>query len=321
MQKMYLLRDMVPTRLNVTLSQLEALIAAADTGSLSNAAAALHTSQSNVSVSMAKLERLLGVELLVRYRSKGVGMTAIGQEIATRAKEIVNAVRDLEHAASGELDELQGALRIGCFLPLTPFYIPRLMADIRERSTTMDLVIREGTQDMLQRAVFEGELDLALVYDRDLPAQLDFHPLASVWPYVIVPPHSALADRSTVSLAELSTHTMVNYELTFTAGRAYELFEAARVALPNEMRATSLDSVRALVAAGVGFSILNQRWGTNITADGAEVVPVEILDDVEPMRLGVITRARTRSARVTLAISLLRAQAQRRHSEGDRRAK
>ncbi len=309
------------TRLNVTISQLEGLIAAADSGSLSNAATALRTSQSNLSVSMAKLERVLGVELLVRYRSKGVVLTSIGQEIASRAKEIVNAVRELEEVASGELDELDGALRIGCFLPLTPFYIPRLMADIRERSASTELVVREATQDVLQRAVFEGELDLALVYDHDIPDRLNFHALASVWPYVIASPQSELGKRGVVSLAELSTLTMVNYEVTFTVGRSFELFEAAGLPFPSEMRATSLDSVRSLVAAGVGFSILNQRWGTNITADGAEVVPVEISDDVAPLRLGVITRSRTRSARVALAISLLRAQAQRRHVDSDRRAR
>lgn len=302
-------------RVDVTLSQLEGLIAAADAKTLSNAAELLHTSQSNLSISMTKLERILGVELLVRYRSKGVGLTAIGLDVATRAREIIRAVHDLEGAARGELDDLDGALRIGSFIPLTPFYIPRLLADIRERSTTIEIEIREESQDVLQRAVFNGELDLALVYDQDISEQLEFHPLASVWPYVIVPPDSELAKLQAVSLAELATHTMVNYEVTFTVRRSFDLFAVAGVRLPAEMRATSLDSVRALVAAGVGFSILNQRWGTNVTADGAEVVQVEILDKVEPLRLGVITRPRTRSARVLLAISLLRVQAKRRHSE------
>ncbi|MDR6637009.1 LysR family transcriptional regulator [Paenarthrobacter nitroguajacolicus] len=302
------------SRPDVTLAQLEALIAAGDAGSVSTAAAMLHTSQSNLSISLGNLERRLGVELLVRHRSKGVSLTAIGRKISIRARDILEAVHGLQDAARGELDELEGEVRIGCYLPLTPFYIPRLMADLREGSPHTRLAITEGSQDVLQRAVLDGELDLALVYDQSLPDQLDFHHLAYVWPYVIAAPASEIGASEQVSLLELSAYTMVNYETAFTAARSLDLFRSAGAPLPAEVRATSLDSVRALVAAGVGFSILNQRWGTDLTADGARVVSIELSDQVTPLGLGVLTRPSTRSAKVSTVISLLGAHAKERHS-------
>ncbi|MBK0420023.1 LysR family transcriptional regulator [Leucobacter sp. CSA1] len=305
------------SRLDITLMQLESFIAAASCESISAAAEQLHTSQSNLSVAVANLERRLGVELLVRRRSKGVGVTPAGRDLLVRARAIVEASRELEDAARGGREELEGDLQVGCHLPLTSFYVPGLIAGVRDRAPGVRPSIREGNQDELQQAVHDGELDLALVYDQSLPTRLRFHRFASVWPYAIVAPGTAIAARGTTSLAELSTLTMVNYEAVYAAGRSHELFRSAGLPLPAEIRARSLDSVRALVAADLGFSILNQRWGTNLTADGAEVVPVELTDRVSPMGIGVLTRRSALSAKTALAIEILRAHAVHRHPEHD----
>lgn len=304
------------SRSTLTLAQLENLVAAVDSGSITTAAERLHTSQSNLSVSIANLERVLGAEMLVRHRSRGVVPTVVGRELAARARHILDAVRDLEDAARDDLQTLGGDLRVGCQLPLTPFYLPRLMSEVAERARGVTLTIREGDQDTLQRAVREGELDLALIYDQGVPEALRFHHFASVWPYVIVAAGSEFATRRRVSLAELSAHTMVTYDVVLTVGRSLDLFHDAGVPLPAEVRATSVESVRALVAAGAGFSILNQRWGTDVTADGSVVVELELADAVEPLRLGAVTRPNPPSRRVALALAVFQAHAQRRHPAG-----
>lgn len=303
------------SRLDVTLAQLEAFIAAADRGSLSIAAEHLHTSQSNLSVSIANLERRLGVQLLIRHRSRGVLLTATGRELLRRARGIVEAAQELEVAARGEQEGLEGELRIGCHLPLTPFYMPHLVSELRLRAPGISPSIHEGSQDVLQQRTRDGELDLALVYDQSVPSRLAFHRFASVWPYVIVAPGTPIAARGTTNLEELSRHTLINYEAVYTAGRSLDLFRAAGTEIPAEIRVRSLDSVRALVAADLGFSILNQRWGTEVTADGARIAAVDLEDDVAPLRIGALTRRSALSAKTSLAMDILREHARARHSE------
>ncbi len=302
-------------RADITLAQLEALTAAANAGSLTAAAAELRTSQSNVSVAIANLERTLGVELLVRHRAKGVALTAVGRTVTQRGWEILEAVQALQERARGEQEGLEGELRIGSFLPLTPFYTPALLQELQERAPAVRLTIREATMDALQKGVQEGDLDLALVYDQVLPATLTFHRLARVRPYVIATPGTALAARRAVSLAELtaSGETMITYDMPFTVERTEQLFATAGVPLPPEVRVMGLDSVRSLVGAGVGFSLLNQRWATDATADGGEVISVELSDDVEPLGLGIISRQARPNAKTMLAMDILRRQALQRH--------
>ncbi|MFT4220440.1 MAG: LysR family transcriptional regulator [Microbacterium sp.] len=299
-------------RARVTLAQLEALVAAAEESSLTVAAERLRTSQSNVSVAVAKLERALGVELLVRQRAKGVALSVPGREAVARARVVLDAVRELEEFA-GVRGGLEGELKVGCYLPLTPFFVPALLEGMRRHAPDLTVTVVEAALDALQRGVLEGELDLALVYDQSLPAQLAFVDFVRVRPYVIVSARSALAARDRVSLAELAGHTMVTYELPFTVDRAQQLFLAAGLQPPAQVRVASVDSVRALVAAGVGFSVLNQRWATTATADGSEVVDLDLADDVAPLRLGAIVRPATRNPRVGHAIGVLRRHARLRH--------
>ncbi|GAB2736053.1 LysR family transcriptional regulator [Amycolatopsis magusensis] len=305
---------MVGTRVGTSFAQLEFLAAAIEDGNMTTAAARLHTTQSNLSVALAKLERHLGVELLVRHRSRGVVPTAAGLEIAERARAILRAARELEEWSRTETEEVTGSVRLGCFVPLTSFYIPALLRELQERAPRLEVSIEEAPMDVLRQHVADAELDLALVYDQRLPDQLVFRHLADVSPYVIFASDSPFARRERVHLHELTGQTMVSYDLSsFTTTRTRQLFEHLGLPAPRELPATSIETVRALVAGGAGFAILNQRWGTDVTADGSAVTSVELADHVEPLGLGVITRQATRSAKVRLLGDLLATHAARRH--------
>ncbi|WP_159502020.1 LysR family transcriptional regulator [Microbacterium sp. 18062] len=304
---------MSTTRVSTTLSQLEALVAAVDAGNITAAASRLHTTQSNLSVALAKLERQLGAELLVRHRSRGVVPTAAGLEAAARARTILQQARELEEWSRVDREAAAGEVRMGCFLPLTSFYVPALLRALHTRAPGVETSIEEAPMDVLHRLVADADLDLALVYGQGLPPGLSFRRIAWVSPYVIVAADSPFASRGRVHLAELAGERMVSYDLPFTTARTRRLFADLGLDAPREIRATSVETVRALVAGGAGFAILNQRWGTEVTSDGAVVVTIEIADPVEPLALGILTRPTTRSARVGLVGDLLAEHAAERH--------
>lgn len=293
-------------RLSFTFTQLESLVAAADAGNMTTAATAIHTSQSNLSVAIGKLERQLGTELLVRHRTKGVSVTPGGREVVSRARVILRLACELQEWSREDSTALRGDLRIGSFLPLTPFYIPGLLNGIRTHAPQLTTSIHEDTLDVLQELVRSTELDVALTYDQEMPPDLEFTEIAVAASYVIVSRTSRFADAESVSLSDLTDEPMIVYDLPFTIDRGRWIFDVHGLPRPPEQSATTVDTMRAMVGADLGFAILHQRWPTNLTAGGTEVVPLEIIDDIAPLRVGTMARPENRAARVRLVTTLLR---------------
>lgn len=306
----------VVKRLDVTIAQLELFTLVAKTGSMTAAAGLALTTQSNVSVAIAKLERTLETELVVRHRAKGVSVTPSGAEVLRRAGHLLQTARELQEWARSEHDELAGELRVGCFLSLAPFYLPLLLRGLRERAPLIEVTVREGSMDALDALVADGELDLALVYDQGIPASLRFFPILDVHPYVIVAADSPLAGRGTIRLRDLVGEPMVSYDLPFAIERSRSLFDMVGVPRPREVTATSIEALRALVGAGLGFAVLNQRWATDVTATGAQIVELELeLDDrLPPLRMGTVVRGSDIAAKVRLVHEILTEGATSEHS-------
>jgi DNA-binding transcriptional LysR family regulator len=300
-------------RLGVTLAQLEFFVAVADAGSISAAAEALHTSQSNVSVAIGKLERHLGVELLVRHRAKGVTPTASGRDLASRARRVLREVQSLEEAGHALASEPAGDIAVGSFPPLTPFYVPALLRDLQSSAPGLVVTVREGPLDLLQHQVAAAELDVALVYGLNVPDALVFTAMAEIVPHVIVAADSPLADREWVSLAELSDQTMVTLDLAFSVDRGRAVFDALGLPRPAEVSATSVETMRALVAAGIGFAMLNQRLATDTTVDGGRVAALSLTDEITPLPLGTIRRPASWNPRLRAVTDVLARQARERH--------
>lgn len=300
-------------RSGMTLAQLEFFVAVVETGSISAAAQATHTSQSNVSVAIGKLERHLGVELLVRHPARGVSPTPVGLDLAARARAVLGQVRDIEDSSTASATHLSGEVALGSFVPLTPFYVPALLRDLRDTAPGVTVTVHEATLDVLHSRVADAELDLAVVYGQSVPPNLLFTHLADVTPHVIVAADSPWASRDRVALAELTDTTMVTLDLPFTLHRGRAVFDALGLPRPPELPATTVETMRALVAAGLGFAMLNQRVATNSTVDGRTVVPLPIEEEVPPISLGTIRRPTTRSARVDAVAGLLARRAHERH--------
>ncbi|QAY62580.1 LysR family transcriptional regulator [Xylanimonas allomyrinae] len=301
------------SRRSITIAQLESFEAAAEFGSMAEAAQRLHTTPSNVSVAVSKLERALGVELLVRHRARGVTLTPAGREALAQVRHILASGRELEEWCSAERGELVGKVRLGCFVSLTAFYVPDFLAQMRQQAPQVTVEVHEATTDVLHQLLADGELDLALTYVQEVPAGVAFHAMTTVRPHVIVAATCDLAQRESVRLADLASGTMVTFNTPFAVRRSRQLFTSSGLEPPPQVLASTIETTRALVAAGLGFAILNQRWASGIAADGNRVVTVELADDVTPLRLGTLTRHARPSAKIRLANDILAAHARERH--------
>ncbi|GAA3837924.1 LysR family transcriptional regulator [Streptomyces phyllanthi] len=268
-----------------SLRQLEYFVAVASTGSMSAAAVQCHASQTGISTAIADLERRLGVQLLVRRRAKGVFLTEAGTRVLDHAQAVLARAEDLRAGARAEQGQLAGRLTIGCYATLSPFLVPPMVDGFTRLHPAVDLQFVDGSQEEIRQALLEGACDLAFLYETGAEAGLSCTTVRSSHPYVILAPGHPMAGRESVSLAELADEPLIVYA-SFPAQANAERWMQSVGAKPNiRYRTSSIEAVRSLVARGLGYSMLVQRWPTETSFEGLPLASVPISDPLEEIRV------------------------------------
>ncbi|MET1058980.1 MAG: LysR family transcriptional regulator [Nocardioides sp.] len=279
-----------------TLVQLRYFAAAAELGSMTGAARELLVSQSAISTAVAQLEKELGVQLLLRHHARGLTLTAAGQEFYRELRSYLVHTSELAELARSAGEALVGELTIGCFTTLGPFELPRLLSACQRDHPDIHVSVVEEEHAMLKQALRAGRCELALMYGYNLDEDIDHVQVGTAAPYVLVAKGHRLAGRKRVALKELSGDPMVLLDLPHSSDYLEHLVESAGFRPVVRHRTAGFETVRAMVANGLGWSVLNQRPASNMTYDGAEVVPLEIKDKVQPLE---IVLASMRGVRLT----------------------
>jgi len=241
----------------MNLRDLEYLVAVADHRHFGRAAAACGVSQPTLSAQLKKLEGELGVVLIERT-SGGHLVTEVGSRIVTHARTILMEAAALRTVAEQSREPRTGRLRLGIFPTLAPYLLPHVLPGLQARMPNVDLRIIEDKSVTLLDQLTRGELDtavLALPVDgEDLVVEPLFredfvlaspaeHPLSAV-PGPIDP---ADLDGEDLLLLE-DGHCMRDQTLDVCASTGAR--ERAG------FRASSLETLRHLVASGIGITLL-----------------------------------------------------------------
>ena len=240
----------------MNLRDLRYLVALAEHRHFGRAAAASFVSQPTLSTQIKKLEDELGVALVERTPRK-VLLTDVGQEIAQRAREVLNEVEQIKTIARRTLDPESGTVRLGIFPTLGPYLLPHVVPTIRLRFPRLELLLVEEKTEVVLRQLREGRLDagiLALpIHDDQLHAEFLFEE-----PFLLaVPERHDLARRRTLQLEDLADESL----LLLDDGHCLrdQALEVCQLSGANEksgFRATSLETLRQMVAANVGITLL-----------------------------------------------------------------
>jgi len=240
----------------MNLRDLKYLVALADHRHFGRAAAACFVSQPTLSTQIRKLEDELGLPLVERAPRK-VMLTPAGVEAAARARTIVAEVEQMKEAARRSRDPEAGTVRLGIFPTLGPYLLPHVIPNIRERFPQLELLLVEEKSDELLGRLREGRLDAALLAlpldDDQLHAEFLFEE-----PFLLaVSGQHPLAERQQLDVQELSSQKLLLLEdghcLRDQALAVCRLFGANE---KSEFRATSLETLRQMVAADVGITLL-----------------------------------------------------------------
>jgi LysR family transcriptional regulator, hydrogen peroxide-inducible genes activator len=241
----------------MTLTELRYVVALAQERHFGRAAQKCFVTQPTLSLALAKLEDELGVKLFERNKNE-VLVTTRGQQIVEQARRVLDEVGKIQHLARGSQDQLSGALRLGVIPTIGPYLLPDLVPILRKRAPGMPLVIEENLTGNLAPMLREGELDIVVIA---LPFSIPGVKTQVVYeePFsVVVPEGHRWQARRSVKPSELSDENL----LVLNNGHCFrdQVLEAcpgqANTAQPEGRAGSSLETIRNMVASGLGVSVL-----------------------------------------------------------------
>lgn len=281
-----------------SLRQLRYLVAAADYGSISAAARALHVSQPSISAALAEIEVQYGVELFLRKNSRGVTPTPAGSVFLREARELLSHAADLDATALGLSQEVSGELRVATFVNIAPVFFAQIARTFQELYPKAKITVAVGDQRSVLDRVADGESELALTWDLGLTDEFEIEPIKTFPPKLVLPSDHRLADRETASLAEVADEPFVVLDLPISREYFYSLFESQGLRPVNVIRVASYETIRTFVGNGLGISTLNlvPRNATNY--DGTKVVYRAIVEPVRPLILCILRARRSRTRNI-----------------------
>lgn len=239
------------------LKPLRAFCQTARLGSVSRAAEALYLSQPAVTLQLQALERDMSVKLLERSGRRLV-MTPEGEALYELARPLVEGLDGIEGAFrermrgmdAGELHVAAGTSTILYLLPAIVQQFKQAHPDVR---LSLHNVTGAGGLDLLR----SDEVDLAVGSMLDVPADLDYAPVYSFEPMLIMPPDHPLADKPELELADLSPYGLILPPQRLTTYRMVDLvFQRARVPYTVALEVGGWEVIKQYVAMGLGISIV-----------------------------------------------------------------
>ncbi|WP_028358101.1 LysR substrate-binding domain-containing protein [Brackiella oedipodis] len=256
----------------MTLTELKYIVAVAREKHFGRAAESCFVSQPTLSVAIKKLEEELGVSIFERANQE-VWLTDIGQKLITQAQIILEESANFKRIAQQGHDPLKGPLKVGIIYTVAPYLLPYLIPIQMQLTPQMPLILQENFTTRLLELLHQGEIDCAImalpINDNGIETALlyeeDF--------VAAVPVDHAFAQRHTINGSELKDETM----LLLGIGHCFRdqvldvcpemsQFSSSTEGIQRSFEASSLETIRHMVAAGLGITLLPAS-AVNLYAD------------------------------------------------------
>ena len=241
----------------MNLRDLQYLVALAEHRHFGRAADACFVSQPTLSTQIKKLEDELGVPLVERTPRK-VLLTEVGRDIAIRARDVLNEIEQIRAVARRTLDPESGTVRLGIFPTLGPYLLPHALPLVRAAFPRLELLLVEEKTEAVLRMLREGKLDAGILalplHEDSLHSEFLFEE-----PFLLaVSGEHALAHKQgQLKLADLSNQNLLLLEDGHCLrDQALEVCHMVGAGEHSGFRATSLETLRQMVAANVGITLL-----------------------------------------------------------------
>ena len=262
----------------MTLTELRYIVAVARERHFGRAAEACFVSQPTLSVAVKKLEEELGLQLFERGQGE-VSVTAAGQKIVEQAQRVLEEAARIREIAAAGRDPLAGPLRLGAIYTIGPYLLPKLIPILRRAAPAMQLHIQENFTHVLAELLKNGEADVIAIA---LPFQEPGIETRAVYdePFMVaVPKGHPWQERKRISSEELTKESL----LLLGEGHCFrdQVLDICHVVRSKErnplaraLEGGSLETIRQMVAGGVGVTVLpSTSINSNTSSDLIRVLP------------------------------------------------
>jgi LysR family hydrogen peroxide-inducible transcriptional activator len=240
----------------MNIQSLKYLVALSKHKHFGKAANACFVSQPALSMRIAKLEDSLGIKLLERT-NKSVMLTTHGMVIAERAKFILNQVQEVRDIAKLAKDPFCGELKIGVFPTLAPYLLPLVIPQLSKDYPKISFYLIEEQTTQLVEKLKEGKLDAALLAQPTPVKDFNHNKLFTEEFLLAIPAKHPLAKLKKVNYEHLHDNNLLLLdEGHCLREQALSICNNMRVMENQNFRATSLETLRQMVTAGVGITLM-----------------------------------------------------------------
>jgi LysR family hydrogen peroxide-inducible transcriptional activator len=273
----------------MTLSELRYIVAVANERSFGRAARRCFVSQPALSVAIQKLEEELGAKLFERGKNE-VTVTPVGARVVEQAQKVLEEAARIRELAQAGRNQLEGALKLGVIYTVAPYLLPDLIPALNARAPQMPLDLDENLTENLESALRSGQIDVAII-------ALPFAPPGVVTEFlyeepfrVVVPAGHKWARRKSIRPDELAAEEPILLDI----GHCFcdQVLDACPELTRSEahvVRTTSLETVRNMVASGLGVSVL-PRDALTPRYHSRLVVPIPFARPVPSRRVALAYR-------------------------------
>ncbi len=272
----------------MNLRDLKYLVAVAEHCHFGRAAEACFVSQPTLSTQIKKLEEELGVTLIERT-NRQVMLTPVGERIVGQAQRVLREVSQLVHIAEEHKDPYGGDFRLGIIPTVAPYLLPKILGPIRKAFPKLRIQLTEAQTAVLTRMLKEGDLDamiLALPIDEDNLRQAKLYTESF---YFAASRHHPKAAKKSVSVDDLDHEQVLLLEDGHCLrDQALEVCHSHNAVENTNFRATSIETLRQMVAANVGITLMPELA---ITSRSGPVRYLPFRDDDPHRDIGLCWRA------------------------------
>ncbi len=231
-------------------------MALADTGHFGRAAERTFVSQPTLSAQLKKLEEYLGVKLVER-QPKNVQLTEVGRQVVVRARRMLDESDEIIALARNNTDPLAGKLKLALIPTIGPYLLPRIMQKIRKALPHLGLMLYEHQTEPLLKRLRDGEIDLGVIALPIAHDGLETRELYDEAFTVALPNDHPLAAKALIKVQDLKGQTLLLLEDGHCLrDQALEVCSRIEVREAEDFRATSLETLRQMVVAGLGITLL-----------------------------------------------------------------
>ncbi len=250
----------------MTLSQLRTFLAIAREGHMTRAATHLHLTQPAVSAQLAKLEEELGQPLFDRT-PKGMVLTEAGTTFRSYVERALARIEDGRIALDELIGLQRGSLSVGGGATATTYVLPPVLGRLHEEHSAIRFFVREQSSQQSVEDVLSGELDLGIVTlpvkmpleSRAPAAKLEIEPWVEDELRLIVPPEHPLSEKDSFRWAELDDQPLVLFEAGSAVREIIDhRIEEAGIAVDIVMELRAIESIKQMVAQGIGAGFVSQ---------------------------------------------------------------